>query len=154
MSRIKCTICQRWRSTAECKLLSSSMYSWFHNYLHANGNLTKLEDLYYCKKCTSSLYRIEKDLTGVSEYISSNVLSIDIAGVSQSHSYLTLENVLYTGSSHKQCIVCRKPVASKMIVMPRGTRLDLLLIEFLLHMEYAAAHLILLMIHAFVLISI
>ena len=53
--------------------------------------------------------------------------------------------MLYTGSSHKQCIICRKSVASEMIVMPRGARLDLLLIYriFAPHgICYCSSHLI------------
>ena len=97
MPRIKCAVCQCWRSASECKSLSSSTYSWFPN---ANANLTKMEDLYYCKKCTGSLYRIKRDLTGASECLSSNVLSTDIAEIGQNNSYLTSENVLYAGPGH------------------------------------------------------
>ena len=40
---------------------------------------------------------------------------------------LTLDNVTFTGSGHKRCVVCPIPVSSKMVVMPKAVRLDLLL---------------------------
>ncbi|CAF3103007.1 unnamed protein product, partial [Rotaria sp. Silwood2] len=40
---------------------------------------------------------------------------------------LRLDNGTYTGSGHKQCVVCRSLVSSKTVTMPKPARLDLLL---------------------------
>jgi hypothetical protein len=49
--------------------------------------------------------------------------------IEQDNDYLTLDNISYAGSGHKQCVVCGKPVTSGTVIMPRSARLDLLLIH-------------------------
>src|ERR1700722_16890263 len=46
---------------------------------------------------------------------------------------LTLDNVIFAGSGHKHCVICRRETSAGMVVMPKSARLDLLI----LHSTYA-----------------
>lgn len=129
MPRIQCIICERWRSVGECKSLSSSTYSWFHDYLRSNCKVVNVEELYYCKGCTNSLYTIKKRVNEASEYPSSLCSSTDPEETEQDNDYLTFDNVFYAGSGHKKCVFCGKSVTSEMQLMPRSARLDVLLLH-------------------------
>ncbi|CAF1381289.1 unnamed protein product [Rotaria magnacalcarata] len=47
----------------------------------------------------------------------------------QDQHQLTIENILFSGSSHKKCVVCRGEVNTTMITMPKPVRLDLLVLK-------------------------
>ncbi|CAF4510448.1 unnamed protein product, partial [Didymodactylos carnosus] len=42
---------------------------------------------------------------------------------------LTVDSLTYVGSSHRQCVICRKDVGAGCCVMPKRARLDLLIIH-------------------------
>ncbi|CAF1060247.1 unnamed protein product [Rotaria magnacalcarata] len=129
MPSVKCAVCDSWGSTADCKSLSSPTYAWFHNHLQAKGKIFNLDELFYCKRCTNTLYTIKKGLITVLTSFTSERSSSDSMDVEQDDDRLTLDNIWSTGSGHKLCVLCRSQVTSGMIIMPNSARLDLLLIH-------------------------
>ncbi len=61
MPDVKCAICDCWKSSTECKSLSSATYAWFHRYLRSKRRIFDLNELYYCKWCTSALYKYNEE---------------------------------------------------------------------------------------------
>ncbi|CAM4834786.1 unnamed protein product [Rotaria magnacalcarata] len=107
MPSVKCAVCDSWGSTADCKSLSSPTYAWFHNHLQAKGKIFNLDELFYCKRCTNTLYTIKKGLITVLTSFTSERSSSDSMDVEQDDDRLTLDNIWSTGSGHKLCVLCR-----------------------------------------------
>ncbi|CAF0777785.1 unnamed protein product [Didymodactylos carnosus] len=124
MPDIKCTLCNCWKNSSELKSLSSSNYSWYHEYLSSNGKTFNINELFYCKGCKKALYTIKKDLAVASISASSQSFP-ELMEVDDDNEGLTLDNVTFTGSGHKRCVVCPASVSSKMVLMPKPARLDL-----------------------------
>ena len=57
----------------------------------------------------------------------------DESSVNDDDDRLTLDNVIFAGSSHNRCIVCREETVTGIMMMPKAARLDLLI----LHTMYA-----------------
>ena len=129
MPPVKCAVCHNWKSRTECKSLSSATYVWFHDYLRSEGKKFNLDDLYFCKSCTGALYTMKENLTTAADSSSSESSLPDTMEIERNDDRLTFDNVFFTGSGHKRCVICRTPVSSQMIVMPKSARLDLLLIH-------------------------
>jgi tRNA A37 threonylcarbamoyladenosine biosynthesis protein TsaE len=49
--------------------LSSPTYTWFHDYLRSKEKIFHLDELFYCKRCTNSLYNIKRDLITIQELL-------------------------------------------------------------------------------------
>ncbi|CAF1551245.1 unnamed protein product [Rotaria magnacalcarata] len=126
MPDIKCNLCNCWRNSSELKSLCSSTYSWYHEYLLSNGRTFNVNELFSCKGCTKALYTIKKDLSIVSISHSSESFP-ELMEVNDDNDGLTLDNITFIGSGHKRCVVCSLLVSSKMVLMPKAARLDLLL---------------------------
>ena len=129
MPSVKCAVCNCWCSPKDCKSLSSPTYSWFHDYLKSKRKIFNLNELLYCKRCTGNLYAIKNDSITVSGSFSSEPSSSDLMEVEKGDDRLTLDNILFTGSGHHRCVICRIGVVSGMITMSKSARLDLLLIH-------------------------
>jgi hypothetical protein len=127
MPDIKCTLCNCWKHASELKSLSSSTYSWYHDYLSSNGKTFNINQLFYCNGCKRVLYNFKEDLAVVSISDSSQSFPESME-VDDDNEHLILDNVTFTGSSHKRCVTCPTLVSSKMVVMPKPARLDLLLL--------------------------
>ena len=54
--------------------------------------------------------------------------NMDIINYSNEDS-LTLENVLFAGSGHQKCIICRAEVNKNMVMIRKPSRLDLLILK-------------------------
>ena len=61
-----------------------------------------VEGLYYCKRCTNSLYTIKKRVSEASEYPASTWSATDPNETEQDNDFLTLDNVFYAGCGHKK----------------------------------------------------
>ena len=72
---------------------------------------------------------MKENLTTASDSSSSESSLPDTMEIERNDDRLTFDNVFFTGSGHKRCVICRTPVSSQMIVMPKSARLDLLLIH-------------------------
>ena len=129
MPPVKCAVCNCWKHSKECKSLSSPTYSWFRHYLQSKGKIFNQDDLFYCKSCTNALYIIRKDLINIASPVSSESSSSDLMNVDEVDDRLTLDNILFTGSGHKKCVICRIDVSAGIVVMPQSARLDLLLMH-------------------------
>ena len=57
-----------------------------------------------------------------------NIEDMDI-GVDEDKDLSTFENIIFVGSSHNKCIICRCEVHAELAVMPRPTRPDLLVLK-------------------------
>ncbi|CAF3392279.1 unnamed protein product, partial [Rotaria sp. Silwood2] len=73
-------------------------------------------------------------LVDASSIHSSSTSSVDaspIDNVDTADDGLTLENVLYAGSSQNRCVICRRirDSSTNMITMPKSSRLDLLIVH-------------------------
>jgi hypothetical protein len=127
MPKVQCIICEHWRNEYECKSLSSSTYGWFHEYLRSTGKIFTLEMLYFCKGCKRTFYSMRKELSvnlnSVGQSPSQEPEAMD---VENDEKPLTLDNLKFRGSGHKKCVICCCNVSSKMMVMPKTARLELL----------------------------
>ncbi|CAF3039504.1 unnamed protein product [Rotaria sp. Silwood2] len=50
-------------------------------------------------------------------------------GVDEDKDSLTIENIIFAGSSHNKCIICRCEVHAELVVMPKPARLDFLVLK-------------------------
>jgi hypothetical protein len=95
----------------------------------STGKKININELFCCNKCINTLYTIKKSSVVASASIASSLLQPEPMEVEDDNAYLTLDNILFTGSGHKLCVVCRAPIASAAVVMPKSARLDLLLLH-------------------------
>lgn len=124
MSRkVKCCLCLRWLGA--CRRLSSTSHVWFHQYLRTNGMSFDEDELHLCGSCVSKYYSL-KSVHNVESTGELMDTTDDIDSQAEEPN-ITLENVLFSGSGHKCCVICRAKVSVGMIIMPKDARLDLLL---------------------------
>lgn len=124
-SRKKCCFCSRW--TSDCRSLSSSAHEWYHELLRAEGKAFDPEGLYLCARCVCQYYQLKEthvDLTDADRMDASESSDGD-----REDEEFALNNVLYAGSGHKNCVICRKETAAGMVTMPKEARLDLLIVH-------------------------
>lgn len=123
----KCALCSRWCSNY--RSVSSSSHQWFHQYLRSNGVSFDESDVYLCSSCVHSFYSI-KEGNNISNSIESMDTSESMDAVVVDHNLddqLILKNVVYAGSGHQRCIICREETKEGSLVMPKSARLDLLI---------------------------
>ena len=101
---------------------------WFHEYLKEKGTSFIDSDLFLCSSCVYDFYKmkasyIESDIPVTTD--SSNIEPMDTTTI-EDDNHLTLDNVIYGGSSQNHCIICRqeRDHLSDMITMPKRARLD------------------------------
>ena len=50
-------------------------------------------------------------------------------GVDEDKDLLTIENIIFAGSTHSKCIICRCEVHAELVAMPKSARLDFLVLK-------------------------
>ena len=50
-------------------------------------------------------------------------------GVHDDEDSFTMENILFAGSGHKKCVICKAEISVDAIIMPKIARLDFLLLK-------------------------
>jgi hypothetical protein len=129
MPRKKCALCSHWGS--DYRSLSSSSYEWSHQYLRSNGTVFDQDDLHLCSLCIRTFYSIKETI--VPSSTTELMDTTEQANANVDDDRLTLNNVIFAGSGHSKCVICRQETRRGMIVMPKTARLDLLII----HLMYA-----------------
>ncbi|CAF4044105.1 unnamed protein product [Rotaria sp. Silwood2] len=132
MPKVKCALCEKLQDSTKCRLVSSSVYDWFHKYLQEKHVKFDQDDLDLCSSCTGQFYKLKEEVNS----LSTSILSTSpIETMETNTDELTLENVIYAGSSEKRCVISRefRSSSTDMITMPKSARLDLLI----LHRLYA-----------------
>ena len=129
MTRKKCILCTRW--SFSCRSLSSSCYEWFHQHLRSQRTVFDENDLNLCSACVSNFYKMKETLTtsATPDLMDTGKENNDI----EDNDQFTLNNVIFSGSGHKKCVICRKDIQGGAVTMPKSARLDLLII----HLMYA-----------------
>ncbi|CAF1519239.1 unnamed protein product [Rotaria sordida] len=127
MPNIQCSVCNNWKNSSELKSLSSSNYSWYHNYLSSNDKKFNINELFFCKGCKYTLYTIKKDLAAISISDPSSLYPESME-VEDANEGLTLDHVTFISSDYERCVVCPTLVSPEMVLMPKSARLDLLLL--------------------------
>ncbi|CAF0875081.1 unnamed protein product [Didymodactylos carnosus] len=120
------------KDSAKCRTISASAYDWFHKYLQEKHVKFDQDDLHLCASCTRQLYNLKEEVNLSS---SSTMNTSPIESMETNSDELTLENIIYAGSSEKRCVICRefRSSSADMITIPKSARLDLLV----LHRLYA-----------------
>ena len=121
------------KDLSQCRSLSSCSYGWFHEYLKEKGASFIDSDLFLCSSCVYDFYKlkascIESDIPVTTD--NSNIEPMDTTTIKDDND-LTLDNLIYGGSSQNHCIICRqeRDHLLDMITMPKPARLDLLIIH-------------------------
>lgn len=128
-NKMKCCLCFRW--TAGCRQLSSSTHDWFHKLLHEKGTSFDKENLFLCRRCVHRYYDLKAKFN---EESTEDLMEIPDDSFQESEeNELRLDNVLFAGSGHKFCVICREEVRAGMVTMPKAARVDLLI----MHSMYA-----------------
>ena len=125
--KTKCCLCSYWLSG--CRHSASSTHNWFHQYLRAKGKTFDEDDLYLCRGCVHQYYRLKETITNASTTETTDSSEDEDSGSDDDE--LTLENVIFGGSGHKRCVVCRCEVRAGMVTMPKSSRLDLLIFHWI-----------------------
>ncbi|CAM4857914.1 unnamed protein product [Rotaria socialis] len=131
MPKKQCTRCKNWKA---CRKLTAKTHDWCYSLFYLEGfSLNADQSICLCNRCWFYLCN-EKTRTGVqSENENTNDSNAMDTSVhedqDQDQDQLTIENILFSGSSHKKCVVCRDEVNTTMITMPKPARLDLLVLK-------------------------
>ena len=64
----------------------------------------------------------------IEKTITNKVKDMDV-DLDEDKDSLTIENIIFAGSDHKNCIICRSKVHAGSVVMPKAARLDLLVLK-------------------------
>ena len=145
MPKLKCTLCEKLKDSSKCRSVSSTAYKWFHEYLQGRNINFHQGELHLCSSCVGHFYELKSsvdplfvsssDDSAINQSSTSLVNPSPMDIVDTNDDGLTLENILYAGSSQKRCIICRqfRDSSTNMTTMPKSSRLDLLV----LHRIYA-----------------
>lgn len=124
-SRKKCCLCSRWKS--DCRCLSSPVHEWYHERLRAEGTVFVPENLYLCAGCVCEYYNMKENSMAQSTNDQMDVS--EGSGDDREDKKFALDNIFYTGSGHKICVICRKETTAGVVTMSKEARLDLLVIH-------------------------
>ena len=127
MSSRQCIRCKKWKAT---RTITSKTQSWCYSLLNSEGisfNVGKNCDL--CNKCWLNLCNQKKyGEIKIEKTNTNNVEDMDV-DLDEDKDSLTIENIIFAGSGHKNCIICRSKVHAGSVVMPKAARLDLLVLK-------------------------
>ena len=127
MPNVRCSLSERWRSSDECRSLSSVSDSWLHDYLRSNGKAFDVNELMYCKSCKNRLYSIKnQSAIPTASIIEQVVTESDSMEIDVDDEKLSLKNLKYLEIKSNCCVICNLNVSSELIIMPKGVRLELL----------------------------
>ncbi|CAF4296162.1 unnamed protein product [Didymodactylos carnosus] len=127
----KCAGCERWNAKRD---ISSETYLWCHKLLETEGKTLNFDQgVYFCGSCFIRYDdRKEEGQKLVAQEKHDEPMETDQEGGEEKEEEdqpLSLTDVLYTGSGHKHCAICRKTIEAGCVVMPKAARLDLLVLK-------------------------
>ena len=123
----------------QCRSLSSCFYGCFREYLKEKGTSFIGSDLFLCSSCVHDSYKLKPSYLEYDIPVTVDSLNVEPEDTTtiEDDDNLTLDNVIYGGSSQNPCIICQqeRDYVSDMITMSMPTRLNLLIIHklYVLH---------------------
>ncbi|CAF1406258.1 unnamed protein product [Didymodactylos carnosus] len=109
-------------------------YSWLHEILTKKGSkIPNKEQIFCCQACILGFRRsLQNTSSSIADFHEQRV-EMDTSDCDNSdgddEQLLTVDSLTYAGSSHRQCVICRKDVGAGCCVMLKRARLDLLIIH-------------------------
>lgn len=120
-----CCLCSRWSS--DCRSLASPSHNWYHESLRARGEVFDPQELFLCAGCVTQYYYMKEN--SIQQSIDNQSDVAEESDGDRENDEFALDNIFYSGSGHKHCVICRKEIRAGMVTMPKEARLDLLIIH-------------------------
>ena len=145
MPVIHCILCERWKHSSECHGLSSTSYTWLHEYLRSRTKIFDVEKLVYCKSCKNRLYSIKSQIS-IDSPPSPNVSCTELHTMEVDqcdNGLLSLDNLKVIDIKQKHCALCNCDIHPEIVIIPKLADSNCYLyITFMLHQMHATVLLI------------
>ncbi|CAF4182910.1 unnamed protein product, partial [Rotaria sordida] len=129
MPNKQCIRCKNWKATRK---ITTKIHAWCYSLLQSEELSFNIDgNCYLCNTWWLHLSNQKKHAdikTGKDN--TNNVEDMDI-GVDEDKDSLTIENIIFAGSGHNKCIICRCEVHGGLVVMPKPARLDFLVLKLM-----------------------
>ena len=123
MPNKQCIRCKKWKASKNILLKTQE---WCYSLLESEGiSLSNAERISLCNKCWFNLRNMKKETETQPE---SDTEDMDTS-VHDDEDLFTVENILFAGSGHKKCVICKAEISADAIIMPKIARLDFLVLK-------------------------